>query len=140
MIILIAEFLGIHALRADGENLFTVQLEVIRTLPHIAERLFRGNDFHQFPVEQIVALIEQNRSAVIVHPRALHHIIDAVFLPDFGITDMARAVFRIILRAEEYLLLTVSLSVFRADQDGIALTAIVDVIIVTGQLDVAGLV
>ncbi len=86
-----------RALRRQQQEPAPVQLEQVGALPHIAERLSCLNGIDMLPVQPVFRLKHQQRPGIILHPRALYHIISAVLLPNLGVAHVAGHARRVIL-------------------------------------------
>ena len=94
--VVVAVAFRLDSLRRKQQHCFAVDLEQVRTFPHVAEVRQAGVDFaHQFPFQGILGAIHQDRAGFVATLGTDDGVIDAVLLPDFGIADVVGVAFRI---------------------------------------------
>ena len=81
-----------HFLRADQQDVFSVQGEEIRALPHFAKLVVTGREYaDEVPVDGVLTLIQENGSAAVCTPVSDHRVIQSVFAPDLRIAEVVCA-------------------------------------------------
>ena len=100
--ILILPVLCRHALRRKGQEAGPLQFETVRTLPHVPERLLRGDAVCQRPRFQVVGTIHQHFAYVVFSSGTQHHCEAVAVFPDLRVTDVTGQVCRIVLVVQQH--------------------------------------
>ena len=128
------------ALRRQRQNPLTVHTEQIRTLPHIAEDLRRRDRVAQRPVQLVRRFVNQQLAAVVLGARTEHHVVHPVLLPHLRVAHMTAHIRRIVLVLHQELFALDVDAVPRDAERHIVSASLIDVVVVSGELDVAGVV
>ena len=94
----------LYSLRAADQTQFPVQQKEIRTLPHIAKRLFCHDTSMVFPAFQILRTVYQHQTPAVFISCAKNHIAAVLPANNLRIPDMSADIGRIILIAHKKLL------------------------------------
>ena len=124
----------------QAEEALPVQLKIIGALPHVAKgRLLFQHGF-QLPAQAVGAAVQQHPPRVAAAARPQHHAPALRRAPDLGVAHVAAAVGGIIAVGQKQPLWAHGAAVRRLDAEGVALPPGGDIIIITGVLDIAGVV
>ena len=134
------DILALDALGGHGQEPPAVQLEQVRALPHKAERLRGGQGVDAGPVELVGALPDEDLAPVLHRAGTQHHIVAAVAGKHLGVAHMAGQAGGVILIIKQALLAVQVDAVPAGGQADVMPAALLDVVVVTGVLDVAGVI
>ena len=134
------DVLALDALGRHGQEPLAVQFKQVGALPHKAESLRRGQGVDAGPVELVGALPDEDLALIPHRAGPQHHVIAAVIGKHFGVAHMAGQAGGVVFVVKQALLGVQVDAVPAGSQADVMPTALLDVVVITGVLDVAGVV
>ena len=129
-----------NALRRGHDDPLSIDTEQIWTFPHESERLRGLNRIQVLPVQSILGGEHENFTDILSGACTEHHVIRAVLFPHLRIPHMTAEIWRVILIFQNTTIAVCRDAITRNRQADIVSASLIDIIIIAGMLDIAGVV